>query len=120
MPVQELAGPASSFGCSKCLEKCTTVDRHKQYLQHRTDAPLRTKQNTIFFAQIAHSQGINSVCGVKGLSPMATVPNFDYLLDGVVDSMHHIYLHVVKEMLDLWFGEEYQVDIITKPRINTL
>lgn len=48
---------------------------------------------------------------------MATVPNFDYLLDGVVDSMHHIYLHVVKEMLDLWFGEEYQVDIITKPSL---
>lgn len=50
-----------------------------------------------------------SVCGVKGLSPLSTLDNFDYVEDCVVDSMHHIFIHVVKETMTLWFSEDYAV-----------
>jgi len=48
------------------------------------------------------------VCGVKELSPLCLPEAFDYVTNSVIDSMHHLYLHVVKEMVELWFGEEYQ------------
>jgi hypothetical protein len=47
------------------------------------------------------------VCSVKGLSPLVLCTKFDYVRDNVIDSMHHLYLHIVKEMLDLWFNDEY-------------
>lgn len=101
--------PASAYGCSKCIEKAQIVDRHKQYLQHDSDAPLRTKDSTVLFSQIAQANpNVGSVCGVKGLSPLVMCDEFDYVRDNVIDSMHHLYLHVVKEMLELWFSEELQ------------
>lgn len=111
--MQELTGASGNFGCSKCIEKANVVDRCKQYLFNRKDAPKQTKENTIFFAQMAHTYtAYQSICGVKGLSPLAVVDKFDYIADCVIDSMHHIYMHVVNDIMQLWFNEEYQVKFV--------
>jgi hypothetical protein len=106
-------GPCGIFGCSRCLEKAITVDHCKQYLQHTTTAPLRTKDNSIFFARMAQQyDAYDSVCGVKTPSICAKLTEYDYAADCVIDPMHHLYMHVVKDMLTLWFSEKYEVHTV--------
>lgn len=105
-----MAGASANYGCSKCTEKADTVDNRKHYLQNNTDAPLRTKESTIFFGQLAATYpSFSSVCGVKGLSVLGALTKFDFVRDCVIDSLHHLYLHVVKDVFELWFSDEYQV-----------
>lgn len=88
---QEYTGTCAIFGCSKCLAKALIVDHCRQYLQHTTDAPKRTKENSIFFAQMAHTYiTYTSVCGVKGLSLLSILDKFDYISDCIIDSIHYI------------------------------
>jgi len=44
-----------------------------------------------------------------GLSILVLLNCFDYVVNAVIDLMHHLFLHMVPEMLDLWFSEEYKV-----------
>jgi hypothetical protein len=111
--VQGYAGACCNFGCSRCLQKAKTIDRRKQYLDHDLEFGERTRENSIFFANaLQQYEDYDSVCGVKGLSVWGMLQYYDYAKDCVVDPMHHIYLHVVKEMMDLWFSEKYSVCII--------
>ena len=40
---------------------------------------------------------------------LGVLEQYDYIKDTVIDPMYHLYLHVVKETLDLWFDKAYQV-----------
>jgi hypothetical protein len=87
-----------------------TVDRCKQYLGFNIISAERTRENSEFFARMAHEYDTyESVCGVKGLSIWSLLESYDYVKDCVIDPMHHIYMHVVKETMDLWFSEKYAV-----------
>jgi len=50
--------------------------------------------------------------GVTGTSVLSILHTFDYVIDCVIDPMHNLFLHVVLEILKLWFSEQYKVYII--------
>lgn len=83
------------------------------YYKPESNAALRTKVNTVLCALIlAANTAFKSFLGVKGLSILLMLKTFDYVVDSVIDPMHHLFLHVVPEILDLWFSEEYKVRVI--------
>jgi hypothetical protein len=46
---------------------------------------------------------ILQVCGFKAPSPLLLLPNFDVVNGISIDSMHCIYLGVVKQLIGLWY-----------------
>jgi hypothetical protein len=50
---------------------------------------------------------ILQVCGFKAPSPLLQLPNFDVVNGISIDSMHCIYLGVVKQLIGLWFNSKH-------------
>jgi hypothetical protein len=94
-----------------CVEHSDYVQEDGyHYYKPESDAIKRTKVNTVLFALLlAANAALKSFLGVKGLSILLLLKTFDYVVDSVIDPMHHLFLHVVPEILDLWFSEEYKV-----------
>jgi hypothetical protein len=45
--------------------------------------------------------------GVKTLSPLVLIPEFDIVRSFTIDYMHVVLLGVVKQFMDLWFNTKY-------------
>jgi len=80
------------------------------YYPSSQECLLQNKISTVFAALVVRNTPAYMLfMGVNGLSILITLKKFDYVEDCVIDSMHHIFLHVVPEILNLWFSEEYKV-----------
>ncbi|PFX11596.1 hypothetical protein AWC38_SpisGene24605 [Stylophora pistillata] len=49
----------------------------------------------------------NLVCGFKAPSPLLQLPSFDIVNGIAIDTMHCIFLGVVKQLLGLWFNTKH-------------
>ncbi|XP_029203493.2 uncharacterized protein LOC114967602 [Acropora millepora] len=49
----------------------------------------------------------SKVCGFKAPSPLLRLPSFDIVSDVGIDSMHCVFLGVVKQLLGLWFDSKH-------------
>jgi len=47
------------------------------------------------------------VCGIKAPSPLLQLPSFDIVNGIAIDSMHCVYLGVVKQLIGLWFNSKH-------------
>ena len=47
------------------------------------------------------------VCGMKAPSPLLKLPSFDIVRGIAIDTMHCVYLGVVKQLVGLWFNSKH-------------
>jgi hypothetical protein len=114
--VQSFSGPCGRHGCATCAKKSeyNQVDQYHYYHETGECALPRTRSNTLFAAIYLMTLGFNSnsFLGVTGLSVLILTNLFDYVRDCVIDPMHNLFLHVVPDLMDLWFDERWKVGII--------
>lgn len=103
--VQYLTQFNGKFGCTYCFHPGTSLEgrgNNIRYKNSSTAIELRTHSNTIELMKQSIQTKV-TIYGVKGISPLIGIPDFD-LIDGVpVDYMHCVLLGVVQQLLDLWF-----------------
>ena len=92
------------YGCAWCLQNGTRVAKgNGSAVVYPFDesAQRRTHSETLEHAQDAHVRD-SCVFGIKGLSPLLDLPEFDIVDGFVVDSMHCVDLGVTKYIVSLW------------------
>lgn len=75
------------------LETCAVKRTHASIIQHATES--------------INSPNVKHVMGVKTLSPVVLLSHFDMARSFTVDSMHAVFLGVVKLYLDLWLNTKF-------------
>lgn len=50
---------------------------------------------------------VSYVCGFKAPSPLLQLPSFDVVNGIAIDTMHCVFLGVVKQLLGLWFNTKH-------------
>jgi hypothetical protein len=104
------------FGCSYCEQK---GKQHKlstggsvrvyPFLENNFDESRRTHDKNLQYGQMAEriSKGKQQkvVRGVKGVSFLYKVPNFDCVWDVPIDYMHCVCLGVIKSLFNLWLSQ---------------
>ncbi|MGH0144495.1 UNVERIFIED_CONTAM: hypothetical protein FKN15_003413 [Acipenser sinensis] len=106
--VQNFKQYNGAYGCGFCLQRGEVVPRGHGYARvyslENDMAPLRTKQQTIHYAERVCVQGNGqSEMGVKGVSPLLLLSEFDIIKGFVPDYMHSVCLGVVRQFTNLWF-----------------
>lgn len=104
------------FGCSYCEQKGT---QHKissggsvrvyPFIETNVDEPKRTHDKNLQYGQLAEkistSKQQKVVRGVKGVSVLYKLPNFDCVWDIPIDYMHCVCLGVIKALFSLWLSQ---------------
>nr|XP_042908063.1 uncharacterized protein LOC122271298 [Parasteatoda tepidariorum] len=100
------------YGCSWCIHPGFTVDGTVKYCIRNTLLyKERTELDTAELVVEAIKSG-KSKFGIKGPSPLVTIPHFNVVQGFSLDSMHSIFLGVTKKIVCLWFdttnsGKDY-------------
>lgn len=89
------ACPICLHGAEKNVENGRTMYR---YTKQKEQSKLRTHDETVQHA-------IHSKCGVKGMSCLMVLPEFDIIKCVPTDSMHNIFLGAFKRLLSIWLGD---------------
>lgn len=115
--VQEMTTYAGHFGCSYCLhpghsvkgvnDKKSTV----RYTKSSNEYPLRQHKDVLDTYRHLKSKPVN---GIKSVSCMIGVVDFNLVHGFSIDYMHCVLLGVVKKLLNLWlepknFKEKYYI-----------
>lgn len=94
------------FGCTYCTHPGALVKvSGKKQLRYVTSicGETRSVKNTLLQMKDAEILG-KSIYGVKGVSPLVAIPNFNIISGLPVDIMHSVFLGVVKSLAELWFN----------------
>lgn len=101
--LQNFKHPTGANACPVCLHPGdhNKEDRMRiRYKKERTPSNIRTHDGTI-----KHAYLDNNNYGVKGLSCLFALPEFD-IIDGFsTDYMHGVFLGALKRLLSLWTGK---------------
>lgn len=94
--------PNSFYACERCITQGITINRRRVYPDIKSTD--RTKESFIAQMQPEHHYE-NLVC------PLLTLPGFDPIADVVLDSMHLLYLGVMKSLLENWILRSNQAHV---------
>ena len=89
---------AGEFGCTFCYSK-GEVNASTRTYPIENNAPSRTDNEIRYMIEAHESQ--NKVRGVKGVSSFIKLKGFDLSRGVIVDSMHNIFLGVIKQHTEL-------------------
>lgn len=96
-------------GCTYCLHPGNVSNDPKNRKYHLPsdgiDYPSRTHSSTIDFLKQFLTTG-ETTFGVKGISPLVALKDYDLIRGTVIDYMHCVLLGVVCLLLNLWFDSE--------------
>ncbi|EFN71645.1 hypothetical protein EAG_00115, partial [Camponotus floridanus] len=83
--------------CERCLVKGISVGKKlkKKRIYPETNCSKRTKESFEGRNQPQHHKE-------NAVSPLLMLPNFDIINDVVLDSMHLLYLGVMKYLIENW------------------
>lgn len=107
MCLQKGAPVANKNGKSKYVRYIKTIDKPE----------MRTHSQTIADT-ISYLNTSNTVHGMKGISPLIALPCFDLIDNVTTDHMHGVFLGIVNDMLDIWFGKKSLKNIKPGFKIN--
>lgn len=109
--VQNFKYATGTDACPICLHP---GDRNKEngririrYGKQKEESKLRNHIETV-----AHAK--KTIHGVKGMSCLMTLPEFDIIRSVPIDYMHNVLLGSLKRLLSIWFGD-LKVDTKFKP-----
>lgn len=115
-------------GCTACEHPgmtCATGLGHNRVYPPLSYDPLpRTKERMIEQAELAVTNNLEHVKGVKGPTIAATIPCFDIATSFVPDYMHCVLAGVVTMLMNLWFDSKnkrkpFYINKPSQERINT-
>lgn len=93
------------FGCMKCKIQSKNHGRTRVY-RYKKNIPLRTSEETVYQGIQAHEQ--KKPCqGVKGPTIISKITH-DFIRTTAIDTMHCVYLGVVKSLFMLWFDVSHR------------
>lgn len=96
------------YGCTYCKQTPKSVPvKNGRQLRYTFEEliELRTLTEHLSFMKEAHVSK-KSIFGVKGLTPLICIPDFDFTKCLPVDYMHAIMLGIVKTVTDLWLDSK--------------
>lgn len=98
------------FGCGYCLHPGQVVEKGRGhvrvYPQGDVEFELRNMAQTISFMKDAEKKS-EAVNGMKGLSILLMIPNFNIIESLIPDYMHCVLLGVVRQFMALWLDSEH-------------
>lgn len=104
-------GHGGFYACERCEVKGTSIKNprgNKKRIYANINATLRTKRSFQEQHQKEHH---------KGWSPIVNIPEFDPVRGFLLDSMHLMYIGVMKLLLEAWlFGSNRETKISTSQR----
>lgn len=92
------------YGCQKCYIRGLRIQNTLTY-PYQENLKLRTSAETINFAKESVTTN-QDVYGVKGPTLLSSVV-VDFINTTAVDTMHCIYLNVIKRLMSIWFESEH-------------
>lgn len=109
--IQQMKYVSGYYACPVCLQTGTSVKSSKnvkssyvRYVKTDEKPEMRTHIQTVNDT-IAYLSSNESVNGIKGITPLIGLPHFD-LIDSVsTDHMHGVFLGIMNDMIDIWFGK---------------
>ena len=104
------------YGCPKCLQKGETVFTEKSgnvrcfpFQESDPSGPPRTHHQTMKDAKsVLLSENKKPINGVKGLSALMLLPDYDIICGTSIDYMHGALLGVTKLCLSFWFDSSHK------------
>lgn len=111
--VQNFKGPTGRNACPICLHSGHPNKEDRiRYRYSKEDIPssMRKHIDTIKLARIE-----NNNCGIKGMSCLMVLREFDIIESFATDYMHGVCLGVLKRMINIWFGKMTSKSIKFKP-----
>lgn len=92
------------YGCPYCLHpgNVTKDPKHRKYHISTKDHICRTHSSTVKLMEQFAMEG-EADFGVKGISPLIAIKDYDLIRGTVIDYMHCVLLGVVLLLLNLWF-----------------
>lgn len=103
------------FGCTYCLHPGDRLNGSKTSKYLVGDYLCRTHSGTLALMAEFLKTG-KGTYGVKGLSPLIAIKDYDLIRGTVIDYMHCVLLGVVFLLLDLWFeSKNHMYDYYISP-----
>lgn len=87
--------------CSFCSHPGDEVNKQIRY-GYKDNISKRNLADTLRAMAVSNSRGV-AVNGVKGISPLIRIPEFDVIRNCPVDYMHCILLGVCRQLCRIWF-----------------
>ena len=110
-PAKEDLGAYQSTACGICQQAAQFVNNINGHATVPTfpwqqqPAPLRTRENILADAQLAHDSG-NPSHGIKAPPPIVRFEGLDIIQ--AIDYLHNFCLRVMSLLLALWFSEDHR------------
>lgn len=111
--VQNFKGPTGKHACPMCLHPGhpNKEDRIRyRYSKEEEPSSMRKHIDTIKYSHVQ-----NNDCGIKGLSCLMVLPEFDMIESFATDYMHGVFLGALKRMISIWIGKVKMKSIEFKP-----
>lgn len=108
--MQQIKYVSGYFSCPICLQKGTSVSgkgksSYVRFVKTVEKPDMRThKQFIDDTLQYLNTQ--KSVNGLKGITPLFALPHFSVVDNVSTDHMHGVFLGIVSNMIDIWFGKK--------------
>ncbi|KAA0721591.1 hypothetical protein E1301_Tti023124 [Triplophysa tibetana] len=95
------------FGCNWCLHPGERVEKGKGHVQVYPFHEEVTERSHTDMIKYQRNVGTGENFGVKGPTPLSSLPFFDIVSGFIVDSMHCIDLGVMRQLSTLWFDSSF-------------
>lgn len=107
--LQSFKHPTGSEACPVCVYAGVSNKEGKtrriRYIKENLPSKIRTHDETVADAHISNSKGRDAFHrGVKGLSCLMALPDFDIINGFSTDYMHGVFLGTVKRLISIWLG----------------
>lgn len=100
-PMQGICQFNGYFGCSWCLHTGKFLAGSMRYPVEEEDSPERTEEQMVMDMQAASESG-TTIRGVKAVSPLIGLAQFNIVWSFVPDFMHCMLLGVARQFLEYW------------------
>lgn len=98
-----------NFGCTFCKHPGVLVkvggSKQLRFISDINGA-IRTVSETL--KEMKEAELLRKpICGIKGVSILTSIPKFNVIFGLPVDTMHSVFLGVVKSLAELWFDQKH-------------
>ncbi|XP_058828764.1 uncharacterized protein LOC131688491 [Topomyia yanbarensis] len=114
--IQQLKQFNGYEGCSFCKHEGTLTETKQIRYKYDKNILPRTQKDILNAMALFRNRG-ECVSGIKGISPLITLPKFDIVNYCPVDYMHCVLLGVCKQLARLWL-EATNLDCYIKPHLE--
>lgn len=109
--IQQIKYVSGYYACPVCLHSGTAIksstgkSSYVRYVNQNKPPDIRTHEQTIEDT-IECLSTEKSVHGIKGITPLISLPEFDIIQNVLSDQMHGVFLGIVNDMIDIWLGKK--------------